>query len=191
MKFLPTLIAVAWIGVAQGAEVAGVKLPDSVRVAAGGPQLVLNGAGLRTRFFVKVYVAGLYLEKKSQTTAAVLALAGPKRVSMHLLRELSARQIHGALQDGVAANNSAEEQETLMPQLGELDVVMAQLGPIKEGDVVTLDFVPGTGTVVTVNGQAKGNPIAGDALYRALLRVWLGDSPAQEDLKQALLGQPG
>jgi hypothetical protein len=184
-------MAAAWIGVAQGVEVAGVKLPDKTRVVAGGPDLVLNGAGLRTEYFVKVYAAGLYLEKKSQTTAAVLALAGPKRVSMHLLRELSARQIQVALQDGIAANNSAEEQETLMPQLGELDVVMAQLGPTKEGDVVTLDFVPGTGTVITVNGKVKGSPIAGDALYRALLRVWLGDSPAQDDLKQALLGKPG
>jgi Chalcone isomerase-like len=190
MKFLPALIAVAWIGVAQGAEVAGVKLPDSVRVAAGGPQLVLNGAGLRTRFFVKVYAAGLYLEKKSQTTAAVLALNGPKRVSMHLLRDLTAKQILDALHDGVAANNSPGEQGKLKTQLGELDTVMTQLGPIKEGDVVTLDFVPGIGTVVTVNGQAKGKPIAGDALYQALLRVWLGDSPAQEDLKKELLGQP-
>jgi hypothetical protein len=190
MRFLPVLIAVAWIGVAQGAEVAGVKLPDKVRVAASGPELVLNGAGLRTRFFVKVYAAGLYLEKKSRTTAAVLALKGPKRVSMHLMRELSAKQILDALHDGVDANNSPAEREKLKSQLGELDVVMTQLGPIKEGDVVTLDFVPGVGTVVTVNGQAKGKPIAGEALYQALLRVWLGDSPAQEDLKKELLGMP-
>jgi hypothetical protein len=189
MKALLVLITAAWIGVAQGAEVAGVKLPDKTRVAASGPELVLNGAGLRTRFFIKVYAAGLYLEKKSQTTAAVLALAGPKRVSMHLLRELSAKQILDALHDGVDANNSPAEREKLKAQLGELDVVMTQLGPIKEGDVVTLDFVPGTGTVVTVNGQAKGKPIAGEALYQALLRVWLGDSPVQDDLKMELLGQ--
>jgi len=191
MKSLLVLVAAAWIGVAQGAEVAGVKLPDKTRVGAGGPELVLNGAGLRTRFFIKIYAAGLYLEKKSQTTAAVLELAGPKRVSMHLLRELSAKQILDALHDGVDANNSPAAREKLKAQLGELDVVMTQLGPIKEGDVVTLDFVPGTGTVVTVNGQAKGKPIAGEALYQALLRVWLGDSPVQDDLKKELLGQPG
>jgi hypothetical protein len=189
MKALLVLVTAAWIGVAQGAEVAGVKLPDKTRVVASGPELVLNGAGLRTRFFIKVYAAGLYLEKKSQTTAAVLALAGPTRVSMHLLRELSAKQILDALHDGVDANNSPAEREKLKAQLGELDVVMTQLGPIKEGDVVTLDFVPGTGTVVTVNGKAKGKAIAGEALYQALLRVWLGDSPAQDDLKKGLLGQ--
>ncbi len=189
MRALLFLVAAAWIGVAHGAEVAGVKLPDRTRVGAGGPELVLNGTGLRTRFFVKVYAAGLYLEKKSQTEAAVLALAGPKRVSMHLLRDLSAKQILDALHDGVDANNSPAEREKLKPQLGELDVVMTQLGPIKEGDVVTLDFVPGTGTVVTVNGQAKGKAIAGEALYQALLRVWLGDNPVQDDLKKGLLGQ--
>jgi Chalcone isomerase-like len=190
MKALLVLVAAAWIGIAQGAEVAGVKIPDKTRVAASGPELVLNGAGLRTRYFIKVYAAGLYLEKRTGTTAAVLALKGPKRVSMHLLRDLTAKQILDALHDGVAANNSPGEQGNLKTQLGELDTVMTQLGPIKEGDVVALDFVPGTGTVVTVNGQAKGTPIAGDALYQALLRVWLGDSPAQEDLKQELLGQP-
>lgn len=191
MRALLLLIAAAWLGIAHGAEVAGVKLPDRTRVDAGGPELVLNGAGLRTRFFIKVYAAGLYLEKKSQTPAAVLALAGPKRVAMHLLRDLSAQQILEAVHDGIDANNSPAERETLKPQLGEFDVVMTELGPIKKGDVVTLDYLPGAGTVVTMNGQAKGKPIAGEALYQALLRVWLGDSPVQEDLKKELLGQPG
>jgi Chalcone isomerase-like len=184
------LVAASWIGAAQAVEVAGAKLPDGVRVSAGGPELILNGAGLRTRFFVKVYAAGLYVEKKTPTAAGVLALKGPKRVSMHLLRSISAKQILDALHDGIDANNSPAEREKLKTELGELDVVMTQLGPIKEGDIVTLDYVPGTGTVVTVNGQAKGKAIAGEALYQALLRVWLGDDPVQDDLKKELLGQP-
>jgi len=191
MRALLFLIAATWLGAAQAVDIAGAKLPDRVRVTASGPELVLNGAGLRTRFFVKVYAAGLYLEKKSETTAAVLALKGPKRVSMHLLRDLSAKQILDALHDGVDANNSPAEREGLKPELAALDVVMTQLGPIKDGDIVTLDFVPGTGTVVTVNGVAKGKAIAGEALYQALLRVWLGNAPVQDDLKKALLGQPG
>ena len=189
MRTLVVLIAAAWLGVAQAAEVAGVKLPDRLHVGAGGQELVLNGAGLRTRFFVKVYAAGLYLEKKSATPAGVLALQGPKRVSMHLLRNVSAKQILDALHDGIAANNSPAELAKLKPQLDELDSVMTAMGPIKEGDVVTLDYVPGSGTVVTVNGQAKGKPIAGTVLYDALLRVWLGEDPVQNDLKKELLGQ--
>jgi len=189
MRALLVLFAAVWLAPADAAEVAGVKLPDRLRVGAGGPELVLNGAGLRTRFFVKVYAAGLYLEKKSTTPADVLGLKGPKRVSMHLLRNLSAKQILDALHDGVAANSPPAELAKLKPQLDALDGVMTAMGPIKEGDVVTLDYVPGSGTVVTVNGQAKGKPIAGTALYDALLRVWLGDDPVQDDLKKALLGQ--
>lgn len=191
MRALLVLFAAVWLGAADAAEVAGAKLPDRLRIGSGSPELVLNGAGLRTRFFVKVYAAGLYLEKKSTTTAAVLALQGPKRVSMHLLRNVSAKQILDALHDGVAANNSPAELAKLKPQLDALDGVMTSMGPIKEGDVVTLDYVPGAGTVVTVNGQAKGKPIAGTTLYDALLRVWLGDDPVQDDLKKELLGKQG
>jgi hypothetical protein len=188
MRALILLFAAFWVGAAQGVEIAGVQLPDKTTVSAGGPEIVLNGAGIRTKFFVKVYAAGLYLEKKSSTPAAVLALAGPKRVSMHLLRDVSAKQILDALHEGVDANNSAPAREKLKPQLDALDAVMTGMGPIKKGDVVTLDYVPGSGTVVTVNAQPKGKAIPGNALYDALLRVWLGDDPVQDDLKKELLG---
>jgi hypothetical protein len=188
MRAFFILLATIWMGPAQGVEIGGAQLPDRTTVSAGGPEIVLNGAGLRIKFFVKVYAAGLYLEKKSGIPAAVLALAGPKRVSMHLLRDVSAKQILDALHEGVEANNSAAAREKLKPQLDALDAVMIGMGPIKKGDVVTLDYVPGSGTVVTVNGQPKGKPIAGNALYDALLRVWLGDDPVQEDLKKELLG---
>ena len=191
MRALLLLVCAGWIGFAHAVEVAGVNLADRMRISAGGPELVLNGSGLRTRFFFKVYAAGLYLEKKSNTPAAVLALAGPKRVAMHLLRNVSAKEILDALHDGITANSSAAELEKLKPRLAQLDTVMSQLGPVKEGDVVTLDYLPGSGTAVTLNGKAKGEPIAGAALYEALLRVWLGDKPVQDDLKKELLGQPG
>jgi Chalcone isomerase-like len=188
MRALILLLAAFWAGIAQGVEIAGVQLPDKTTVSAGGPEIVLNGAGIRTKFFVKVYAAGLYLEKKSSTPAAVLALTGPKRVSMHLLREVSAKQILDALHEGVEANNSAAAREKLKPQLDALDAVMTGMGPLKKGDVVTLDYVPGSGTVVTVNAQPKGKPIPGNPLYDALLRVWLGEDPVQDDLKKELLG---
>ncbi len=169
----------------------GVKLDDKVRLGAGGPELVLNGAGVRTRFFVKVYAAGLYLAERKSTAADVLALGGPKRVAMHMMRDLGAQQLVDALNEGIAKNNPPAEVEKLKPQLAELTAIMTGIGEAKKGDVVTLDFLPDSGTQVGVNGQAKGKPIAGGELYRALLRVWLGEDPVQEDLKKALLGQPG
>lgn len=176
---------------AQAAEVAGVKLDDRLRLAPGGPELVLNGAGIRTRAIFKVYVAGLYLPEKKATTGEVLALAGPKRVAMTMLRDLSAQQLSEALADGIRSNSSAAEQEALKARTDELLAIMNALGEAKKGDAILLDFLPDSGTRVVVNGQPRGKPIAGDDFYRALLRIWLGDKPVDDDLKKGMLGQPG
>ncbi len=171
-------------------EVEGVKLDDRIELGAGGPQLVLNGAGLRTRFFFDVYVAGLYLAEKKSTAAEAIALPGAKRVALRLLRKVSAKQLLDALNEGMQANNSPAELEALKGRLGELAALMSAIGEAKKGDAVALDFDPAGGTRVTLNGRELGKPIAGDDFFRALLRVWLGDQPVQNDLKRALLGAP-
>ena len=176
---------------AQAAEVAGVKLDDRLRLAPGGPELVLNGAGIRTRVFFKVYVGGLYLPEKKATTAEALAIAGPKRVAMTMLRDLSAQQLSEALADGIRNNSTAGEQEALKARTDELLAIMNTLGEAKKGDAILLDFLPDSGTRVVVNGQPRGKAIAGDDFYRALLRIWLGDKPVDGDLKKGMLGQPG
>lgn len=187
---LAALFVCALTGV-QAAEVAGVKLDDTLRMVPGGPELVLNGAGIRTRAIFKVYVAGLYLSAKRGTTADVLALAGPKRVAMTMLRDLSAQQLSEALADGIRSNSTAAEQEALKARTDELVAVMNALGEAKKGDAILLDFLPDSGTGLVVNGQARGKPIAGDDFYRALLRIWLGDKPVDGDLKRGMLGQAG
>ena len=171
------------------AEVGGVKLDDRAKIDAGGPELVLNGAGIRTRFVVKVYVAGLYLTEKKAAPADAIALGGPKRVSITMLRDVGAQQFNEALVDGFRANNSAADVERLKGPLDELSAIMSSLGEAKKGRVIALDFLPGTGTRVLVDGAAKGKPIAGDEFYKGLLRIWLGDKPVDGDLKKALLGQ--
>jgi flagellar motor switch/type III secretory pathway protein FliN len=189
MRWIVAWALAAAVGSAAAAEVAGVKLEERVSLQAGAPELVLNGAGLRTRFMLKVYVAGLYLPEKQAGAADAIAAPGPKRVSMTMLRDLKAEQLVSALNEGMEKNNSPAEMATLKPQVGQLTQIMASLGEAKKGDVITLDFLPETGTRVSVNGQAKGEPIAGADFYRALLRVWLGDNPVEESLKKAMLGQ--
>lgn len=174
---------------AFAAEVAGVKLDDKLRIAPDGPELVLNGAGVRTRFVVKVYAAGLYLTEKKGDAAAAVALSGPKRVSMVMLRDVTAQQMADALNEGMQANNPPGELDKLKPQVAELTSIMTALGQTKKGDVIALDFVPDVGTRVLFNGETKGKPIPGAEFYRALLRVWLGDKPADGDLKRGMLGQ--
>ena len=171
---------------ANAADVGGVKLEDRVRVQ--GAELSLNGAGVRTRFFFEVYAIGLYLPQRTASPGAVLALAGNKRVAIRMLRDVGAEQFTTALTDGVRANHPEDEFKRLEPRLRELGQTMAALKEAKKGMAISLDLV-GTQTQLLVDGNAAGGPIAGEDFQRALLRIWLGDKPVQEDLKQALLGQ--
>ena len=180
------LLLVCFAVPALAAEVAGVQVEDRIKLEAS--ELVLNGAGLRTRAFFKVYVAGLYLAEKRTTADAVLALPGAKRVSMRLLRGLSAKQLTEALDEGFRDNTPATEQEPLKERLAELTAIMNALQSAKEGDVIALDWLPGSGTRVVLNGEPRGRAIAGEDFYRALLRIWLGDNPVSGSLKKALLG---
>ena len=138
---------------------------------------------------MKVYVAGLYLPEKKSAPADVLALGGPKRVAMTMLRDVTAQQLSDALTDGFAANNAPAEQDRYKTQLGELTAIMASLGGAKKGDVVALDYLPDVGTRVLLTGEAKGKPIPEEGFFRGVLRVWLGDRPVDADLKKGLLGQ--
>jgi hypothetical protein len=190
MTRIATLALAAFLPLAAlAAEVGGVRLDDRTKVDAGGPDLVLNGAGIRTRFVVKVYVAGLYLTEKKAAAADAVALGGPKRVSITMLRDVGAQQFNEALVEGFRANNSAADVERMKGPLDELGAIMNALGEAKKGRVIALDFVPGAGTRVLVDGATKGKPIPGDDFYRGLLRIWLGDKPVDADLKKAMLGQ--
>ena len=170
---------------ASAAEVAGVKIEDKTRV--GNADLALNGAGLRKRVFFQVYVIGLYLPQKGSTPAAILEQPGAKRVAIHMLRDVGADDFTAALADGIRANHSEAETKALEPRIQELGAIMAELKEARKGMAIALDW-SGTGTVLSVQGKPMGRPIAGEDFYRALLRIWIGDKPVQDDLKKALLG---
>jgi hypothetical protein len=172
-------------GIVFAAEVEGVKLPD--RLQLGGSELTLNGAGVRTRVFFKVYVGALYLQKKAGSTDAVLGDAGAKRIAMHLLRDLEAEQLLSALNDGLKKNHAPAELARLEPQVKQLDGIFTAVKAVKKGDAVLLDYLPGAGTRVTVRGEDRGT-IPGEDFNRALLRIWLGEQPADAALKTAMLG---
>jgi len=173
----------------SGAEVAGIHIDDSARV--GSQNLVLNGAGMRVKLFFKVYAAGLYLTQKADSTAAVLASNGAKRVSMTLVRDLTAKQLTDALDEGLRANLAPAEFESLQPRVERLSGIMRAIGQAKSGDVITLDYLPGTGTRVTLDGEQRGEAITGEDFYSDLLKIWLGDDPVDKSLKRALLGRGG
>ncbi|HUK05833.1 MAG TPA: chalcone isomerase family protein [Burkholderiales bacterium] len=162
---------------------AGVKLPEEDQ------KLVLNGAGLRKRVFFQVYVIGLYLPEKKTAAAEAIGAAGPKRIAMHMLRDVGADQFGGALTDGMKDNNGEAEMKALQPRIQQLLAAMNEMKEAKKGMRITLDWVPAAGTQLTVDGKPSGAPIPGEDFYRALLRIWLGERPVQDDLKKALLGE--
>src|ERR1700693_3969590 len=138
--------------VALAAEVGGVKLDD--KVSMGTQELVLNGAGVRTRVVFKVYVASLYLPQRAADLAGVLSKS-PRRIQLNLLRTLSADQLVDALNEGLAENNTAAELAAVKPQVEALATIMKSFKEVKEKDVITLDFVDGA-TRIGLNGDAKG-----------------------------------
>ena len=184
MRNLVTMVAgLALAASVHAVEVAGVSIPDKASV--GGQELVLNGAGVRTRAIFKVYVGSLYTPAKVKTAADVYAKSS-RRVQLNMLRDVGSDQMVEALSDGLNQSNSAAEAGAVKAQMAELAGILKSIGQLKEGNVLAFDFVDG-GTRVSLDGQAKGT-VAGDAFNKALLNAWLGDKPVQDDLKKAMLG---
>ena len=170
-------------GAVAAAEVGGVKLDD--KIAIGGHELVLNGAGIRTKVFLKIYVVGLYLPQPAKDVPAVFAKA-PRRIQMNMLRTLSADQIVDALLDTMQDNNTPAELAAVKAQTDQLASLIRAFKEVKEKDAITLDFVDG-GTALGWNGKGYGT-IPGEPFNQALTKIWLGDKPVQVDLKKTLLG---
>lgn len=166
-------------------ELAGVQLPDKAQV--GNASLQLNGAGIRTRFFFKIYVAALYLPRKQVSGDAVVADEHEHRMALHILHELGSKKLYGAFSEAIETNHTASELAALDAQLKQMAQIFDAVKEVKPGDVITLDYLPGSGTQIGVNGTARGT-IPGAAFNRALLRIWLGGKPVQDDLKKGLLG---
>lgn len=186
MKKLLALFMLCLASQAFALEVAGIKLDDKVQVA--NATLQLNGAGVRTKLFFDVYVAALYLGEKKASAAAVLSDTAEKRVVLHLLRDVAAKTLLDAFNAAIVANHTPAEMAALDASVKEFSAIFNTMAEVKKGDVIALDYQPSGGTSVSVNGVAKGS-IAGAAFNTALLKIWLGEKPAQGNLKQKLLGQ--
>lgn len=179
--FWATLLAVP---LSQATELAGIPLEARLRV--GGSELVLNGAGVRSKLFIKVYVGALYVGQKSSAANAIINQPGPRRMVLRMLRELDAETLQKALDEGLKNNHTAAELAAMKPQAEQLAAIMKGIGKAREGERIDIDC-DDDGVVVALNGEARGK-VAGLGFGRALLKVWLGDKPADADLKKALLG---
>ena len=147
----------------------------------------LNGKGIRKRVFFEVYEIALYLPRKTASVQEAISGAGPKRVEIRMLRDVGADQFTDALAEGIRANHPEDEARKLEPQVKRLAATLAEAREAKKGMAIVLAW-DGKATQLSIDGKPAGAPIEGEDFYRALLRIWLGDRPVQEDLKKALLG---
>jgi hypothetical protein len=182
------LFAALWVPVAlaspaYAATCRDVQFPDSV-TAAGG-DLVLNGLGIRkaTLLSIRVYVAGLYLPQKSPDAAGILRSDGRWRLALRFVRDVGASDIRDAFQEGFE-KAAGDKLAALGPRI---EALKARMVDFKTGQSLTFAHDPAAGVMVDVNGAA-GPPIEGADFARALLAIWLGSKPPNEDLKTGLLG---
>ena len=188
------LAGLGWICVAptaaRAAEVEGVRIEE--QIAAPGGQLVLNGAGVRTKLAVmKLYVGALYLPAKKMAADEIIKDAGAKRIAMHILiDELTAKDLTASLNGAIAANHIPAEIALFESRLRDLNRMMSTVGVLKKGNTVFLDYIPNTGTRITINGEEK-LVIKGEDFFQAMLRIWIGNKPVDGTLRRAMLGDTG
>jgi hypothetical protein len=181
---------VGMIHTAQAVEVGGRPMPDSVKVA--GKDLKLNGYGVRTAMMglAKVYSVGFYFTDQRATPAEAVADAGPRAINLVMLRSLTSDQFGSAFMKGFRDNTDKAELGKVVNQVQTFGEMFENTGTIKEGDVLTLEYVPGSGTMSKMNGKNMLDKPMPDAIFfNALLRIWVGDKPVQPDLKELLLNK--
>lgn len=175
----------AW---SQAVTVADVKYEPTQ--ALGDSTVQLNGAGVRYKAVFKVYTAGLYLEKKASTPQEVASQRGPKRLSITMLREIDSTELGKLFSRGMEDNMDRAAFSRIVPGVLRMSQIFSDHKKLQAGDQFMIDWIPGTGTVITVKGKVQGEPFKEPEFFNALMGIWLGNLPADFKMKDALLGKP-
>lgn len=192
MKFIKHLLIALLTGLVASHTLAdtqaihGIKVEDSANV--NGTTLALNGAGTRYKAIFKVYVAALYLGKKADTPDDVVNQPGPKRLSVTMLRDIDAAELGKLLTRGIEDNMGKAAMSKLVTGLVRMGQIFSDQKKMLAGDTFMIDWVPSQGSVITVKGVVQGEPFKEPEFFTALMSIWLGSSPADHKLKEALLG---
>jgi hypothetical protein len=173
-------------GLAQSAIIEGQTFADRIRLA--GADLTLNGVGLRAVAWFKGYAAGLYLLERANTPDAVIAQRGPKRVQLKMMVDVGSEEFRKAYDKGMKRNLATAEYEAMKERIEAFSAAIGAIGPLKKGDVIDLDFVPGQGLQLGLNGERRGATVPGADLYAGLLKIFVGPLPVDKRLKAGLLG---
>ncbi len=176
----------AWTAAfAQTTDVAGIKFDNTVTV--GGAPLALNGSGVRYKAIFKVYAAGLYLPKKTKVINEALNQPGPKRIQITMLRDIDANELGRLFSRGIEDEIPKQDFSKVLPSVLRMSQVFSDHKTLKAGDAFTVDWLPGKGTVLTIKGKVEGEPMKEPEFYTALMNIWLGKTPPDFKLKDALM----
>jgi len=166
-------------------EIEGVEIAKTISTADNKTALLLNGAGLREKLYIDVYVGALYLPAKTTDAGAILGDEGPASVLMHILyKEISKQKMTDGWIDGLDANLSKSERQAIQPRL---DAFNKLFTAVHKGDVLSIEYTPERGTEVRINGEWRGS-VEGNDFFRDLLKIWIGSKPVSKSLKQDMLG---
>lgn len=168
-------------------DVLGTKFDSEISLA--GQRLQLNGAGVRFRAVFRVYAAALYLGQKAETPQAVLGAPGPKRLNIVMLRDIDASELGRLFTRGMEKNASREDFVKAIPGTIRMGEIFAAKKRLAAGESFQVDWMPGQGTVILINGKPAAEPIKEPEFYSSLMKIWLGQEPADTHLKDALLGK--
>lgn len=175
-------------GHAETVDLAGIKYETVEQV--GGQKLQLNGAGIRYKAIFKVYAAALYLPSKMGTPDAVYgATAAPRRIHITMLRDIDGNELGKLFTQGMEKNSPRDVFAKSINGTIKMADLFSKRKKLATGESFTVDWIPGTGTVISVNGKPELDPIKEPEFYTALMSIWLGPSPADTQLKDALLGK--
>ena len=167
-------------------EIEGVEIPDTLSLPNSDTTLVLNGAGVRTKFFMDIYIGALYLESKTTEVKTILNDTGAASVLMHFLySEVSKDKLTDGWTDGFENNTSQTQMQALEERITMFNKLFLT---VRKGDVIRIDYLPDSGTQVRINGEWRG-AVEGNDFFRALLAIWLGEKPVTKSLRKGMLGQ--
>lgn len=183
MRFLMSLALVLSLSpLVSAREVAGVDVAD--KFAADQQELVLNGVGIRTKFFMDIYVAALYLPKTNQNAEEIIAADEPMAIRLHIVSSMiNPKRMSDSTRDGFVRSTGGN----VAPIEAEVEeLITAFQDAVEEGDTFDLVYEPASGVTVYRNGESKSN-VKGLKFKQALFGIWLSEDPIQDRLKDKML----
>lgn len=191
IKYILTMSVMA-LGLVAGSaqavtDIAGVKVEDSINVK--GNTLVLNGAGIRYKAVFKVYVAALYVNKKTTSVEEVLTQPGAKYIRLTMLRDIDANELGKLFSRSMQDNMPKSDFGKLIPSILRMSQMFTEYKNLKAGDTFSMEWIPDVGAIGYVKGKQFGEPFKDPEFFNAMLRIWLGPNPADWKLKDSLLGK--